>query len=408
MKLSPILLSSLLLITGLACKREDGPLSPDAFSGDGQVKRPAVSPPKGATPSEGGEDEGAENPETETGTVDPLEPGEIRTTESLIDEAWAHQIAGTLQSYYIPSKALWGESWDDSAQATTALIDFMKLTGTREYLGVIQKVYDTHKSANFIRDKALSNALWATAWIHAYDLTQDKRFLETSKIILDDMDATGWDARVGDLTACGGGLFNLRSDKTNVSANPPVAITNKLSASTAYYIKLNAALHNRIEGDTKYLERANKGWLWLTTVGVVNNSGLVNNGVTTKCKNDGLQTWTHTQGLFFSAAIELNKAAPKKEYIDAAKKLFEGVLINLVTSEGILREANDSRCGTCLNDERLWKGIFMRNLREAQVELKDQAIEKFIENNILKAYKSTRSTADSIGFHWQGPFDSSD
>ncbi|RZA25581.1 MAG: hypothetical protein EOP10_06480 [Proteobacteria bacterium] len=408
MKLSPILLSSLLLITGLACKREDGPLSPDAFSGDGQVKRPAVSPPNGTTPTDNNGDD-TKDPGIETGTIDPLDPVETRTTESPIDDAWAHQIAGTLQSYYDPSKALWRDTWDVSAQATTALIDFMKLTGTREYQGVIQKVYDINiaKTPNFIQDKFLSNALWASAWIHAFDLTQDKRFLETSKIIMDDMDANGWDSRAGDLTSCGGGVFTSHTDKTNASAPTPVN-SAKLSANTAFYIKLNAALHNRIEGDTKYLERAGKGWLWLTTIGVVNNSGLVNNGVTVKCKNDGLQTWTHTQGLFYSAAVELNKASPKKEYIDAAKKLFDGVMINLVTGEGILREANDSRCGTCLNEERMWKGIFMRSVREAQIELKDPAVEKFIENNILKLYKSSRSTADSIGFHWQGPFDSSD
>jgi hypothetical protein len=390
--LRSILLGSLVLLSAFACKREDGPLSPEASSSNVEVMKPDSISTETVTPIEK-----QKSNEMDPIVIDPKDPViptgpiDMPSMVSPIDETWAHQIAGTLQSYYDPSKSLWRDTWDVSAQATTAIIDFMRLTGSREYQGIIQKVYDANRAGNFLVDSFFSNALWASTWIRAYDLNSDRRYLETAKLIVDSMDETSWD-----ISTCGGGIISSRSDKA------------KLAVNTLFYIKLNAELHNHIDGDTKYLERAGKGWLWLMGTGLINSLGLVNNGLTSLCKNDGLQTFTHTQGLLLNAATEMNKAAPKTEYLDVAKKAFRGVMANLTTGEGVLREANDSRCGTCLNGERLWKGLFMRSLRDAQQVLNDESIEKFIENNIIKTYKNSRSTADSIGFHWQGPFDSSD
>lgn len=307
-----------------------------------------------------------------------------------IDENWTYQAVATMQSFYNPTTALWGGSWMGSANSMIALIDFMRLSGSKEYLPIINKVFETNKgSTNFISDSYEANALWATAWLKAYDLIGDKRYLETAKLIADDLDNSAWNS------SCGGGIISS-------IANP-----SKQAAPNGLYIQLMSMLHNRLPSDVRYLALAVKGWGWVLSSGMINNTNLLNNGLTDTCKNDGMSTWSHAQGIYLGAALELYQAYAKPEYLDKARDIAYAAIGSLAP-QGVLKEVDDKSCGACLADERMFKGVFVRNIRELQSVLKDPKLGSFMKDNINQLWNSSRSSSDLLGFHWQGPFDSGD
>ncbi|RYZ56993.1 MAG: hypothetical protein EOP07_11140 [Proteobacteria bacterium] len=367
----------LVALISSSCKREELILSDDKKNSGEQLPAGPDDPIINGVilPSDGG-------------TVIPV--GGLGSSVYAIDENWTYQAVATMQSFFNPTTALWGGSYDGSANSMTALIDFMRISGNKDYLYVINKVFETNKAANnFISPSYDVNALWAIAWIKAYDLIGDRRYLETAKLIADDLDANAWNS------TCGGGIV---TSKTTLLKH---AVPNGL------YIQLMTMLHNRISSDVRYIGLAAKGWGWVLTSGMINNQNLLNNGLNDKCKNDGLPTWSHAQGIYLGAALELFNAHANRDYLEKAREIALAS-IKVLGVAGVLKEANDKACGPCVSNERAFKGMFMRNLRELHMVLKDPAIASFLEENVNAMWNGSRSSSDLLGFHWQGPFDSGD
>ncbi|MBC7661963.1 MAG: discoidin domain-containing protein [Chitinophagaceae bacterium] len=375
-------LASIFLCSALfhvSCKRDAGPLLPgptsDARPGTGAMPD---SPP--TLPSV-----------TNAPAITPV------TTENLpkttVDEMWAYQLVASMQSFYLPTLGAWKDSWTANANALIALIDFTKTTGNTEYLYVVNKVFEANKGTdNYIRDNFADNALWGIAWVKAYDLNGDARYLDTAKAIADNMDLTAWDT-----TICKGGVIATRTDKS------------KRAYTNALFTQLAASIHNRIPGDTRYIGMAVKTWSWMLSFGngLFNSKKLLNGALTADCKNDGSSPGNEAQGAYISAALEIYKAAPYPEYIERARDLAFASVTNQAVG-GILFDADEAKCGVCNADERMNKGVFVRSLNGLQVLLKNDSIATFFEQNMLKIWNSARGKSDMIGYHWTGPFDSAD
>jgi predicted alpha-1,6-mannanase (GH76 family) len=311
--------------------------------------------------------------------------------DAAAEPAYAHRAAASLQSFLSPKTQRWS-GWWTSANAMTALIDYMDLSGSREYLYTIDQVYNANKGEKFINTFYDDMAWWGLAWLRAYDLTEDPKYLDSSRYIADHMYTKGWDAK------CGGGVYWKKQE-------------GKFAVENELFIKLTAGIHNRTSGDTRYLGMAKKAWEWFAASGMINSAGMVNDGLDSRtCKNNGGVTWSYNQGIILGALVELYEATSDESYLTSATSLAEASMADLSKGNGgILTEKTAPACGKCTSgNEMAFKGVYARNLRELGAVTRSGEIGDFLRRNAASAWAKGRGPSDIIGFRWQGPYDRAD
>lgn len=173
--------------------------------------------------------------------------------------------------------------------------------------------------------------------------------------------------------------------------------TYKNAVTIGLYVRLTAALHNRLPGDTTWLQRAVTGWNWFTASGLVNAAGLVNDGLTAGCANNGQTVWSYNQGLAIGAATELYRATGTTAYLDRARQLGTAALASSLVRSGVLAESCDATGQTCDDNAKQFKGIFMGYLAEAGAQ--------------FQSFRTTQATTvwngrdglNRVGSRWAAP-----
>lgn len=337
----------------------------------------------------------------------------------------ANRAADVLQQSYIAQTGLYTTTgWWNSANAITALTDLMHQTGSRNWLPVLANTL-THAqivvpreaqvgplakmtgAPGFLNDYYDDEGWWALAWIDAYDLTGDTRYLATAESIFADM-TTGWD------NTCGGGIW-WSKDRTYKNA-----IANELFFSVA------AHLANRVppERSQRNAAWAQRDWEWFQNSGMLNGDHLINDGLTIDksngtCRNNGRTTWTYNQGVILGALtewshVQQNATTPLKpgstpnpgtpgstDALLAARLIADAALIHLTDYAGILHDPCEPQ--SCGADAPQFKGIFVRNLRALNATLHEPRYKAFLSDNAESVWTTDRTTQDFLGLIWSGP-----
>jgi len=299
--------------------------------------------------------------------------------------------AKVLQQWYNP-KGLWDSTgWWNAANCLEAIESVVELTNGEEYRGVIRTTFERNARGKFLNEYYDDEGWWALAWIRAFDLTGEKRYLEMAKTIFADMKA-GWDDH------CGGGIW-WKKDRRYKNA-----IANELFLLTAI------RLHQRTPGDSgpgSYLDWAQREWAWFKQSGMINDQNLVNDGLNNDCVNNRRTTWTYNQGVLIGGLTELYQSTGDTNLLAQAMATADASIRTLVDANGILREPGESR-GLRGADVPQFKGIFIRHLAELSEVTGKPEYRAFLVDNARSVWLNNRDAANRLGGRWSGPVDAVD
>lgn len=219
-------------------------------------------------------------------------------------------IVSTLSDY----ERLSGDTRFDTA-ASRALANRQGLDGNDDDLWVAQADLDMARIA------------------HAPDRVADARR------IFDMVAGRYWD------TTCNGGVW---WDHARTYKN---AITNELFIATA------VRLYQQTHEDT-YRDWARRGWAWLRDSGMVNASGLVNDGLDAHCANNAGPAYSYNQGVILDALAGVAALTHDARATDMATRIALAATAAATDPHGTVHEAREPM-GT---DARIFRGIFVRAL----------------------------------------------
>ena len=273
--------------------------------------------------------------------------------------------------------------WWNSANALIALTDYMIVSGDHRYVWVVENTFTKKRNAargDFTNDFIDDTGWWALAWISAYDLTGDTRYLQTAQRDVDFMWSYHDDV-------CGGGLWwTVRREYKH-------AITNELFVQAA--AELGPASGRRGLG----LPRT--GGLGVELVRGVRDDQRRTVGQRRPRARDLPQQRRTPSGpttrACSSAASSPWPAGPATTaYLQRARELADASTTSQTLHvDGVLTEPCEQ--SGCDADAPSYKGIYVRNLGELNRALDDHPYSEYLVHQASTAYAPEPHRTTSTG-----------
>jgi predicted alpha-1,6-mannanase (GH76 family) len=292
----------------------------------------------------------------------------------------------SLQKWYLPGTGLWRTTgWWNAANATTVLVRYSRLAGSPEIKLAIENTFARNAEDKFLNEYYDDEGWWALAWIDAYEWSHDTRYLDMAEQIFADM-TLGWDE------TCGGGIW-WKEDRHYKNA-----IANELFLSVAARLAASAPDPARRPA---YLEWAQREWRWFAASGMINAQGLINDGLSASCRNNGRNTWSYNQGVILGGLSALAALSGEKPLLDRAQSIALAAITQLTDGDGILHDTCEPKCGA---DGAQFKGIFARNLGVLNAAAPSPRFRAFLETNAERICR-IQTPDHRFGVLWSAPSD---
>jgi predicted alpha-1,6-mannanase (GH76 family) len=296
-----------------------------------------------------------------------------------------HQMITRLQQWYAPETGQWTSTgWWNSANALTVVIDYSRITHANDLSSVLTQSFQQHLHPNFLNDYYDDEGWWALAWIDAYDLTRDPKYLSMANTIFDDM-SKGWD------DTCGGGIWWSKD------RNYKNAIANELFLSVAAHLANRAA---NPADKARYQTWAEREWTWFQNSSMIRADYQINDGLDKNCKNNNKTVWTYNQGVILGGLSEFSTLQHKKDPLHHANLIADAAIKNLTDTSGVLHDGCELTCGG--DDVPQFKGIFVRNLSLLNHRSHQKRYDRFILTNAASVLAHQDNT-HAIGIDWSAP-----
>jgi len=324
-----------------------------------------------------------------TGAGGEPEPAMFDTT--LRSRAAAGMVA--LEGFYNPSSGLWDQDdWWTSANQLETVIDYSRETGASDYIAEIDNTFTKNQAGDFDRFGYYDDdGWWAMAWLKAYDLSHQDKYLDMAKKIFARM-AGGWDDK------CGGGIY-WASAKAGAAG-----LKNKNAIPNSLFLQVAAKLHQRTVGDTgagSYLDWAQREWSWFKSTGMIGADQRVVDGLSdlSACKPGG-PVFTYNQGVLVGALVDLADAAGDAALVDQASAIADATMKTMADANGTLKE---TPCGGDICTQ--FKGVFMRNLAHLYRVRPSAALAQYMRHQSDVLWEQNKNDQDQFGYEWHLPFD---
>lgn len=312
------------------------------------------------------------------------------------DEELRTRAAAGMQAlavWYDVDTGLWNKTdWWTSANQLEAAIDYARETGDPTYTDEIENTFVKNEASVFDRYGFYDDdGWWAIAWIKAYDLSHQDKYLAMAKTIFQRM-AGGWDEK------CGGGIYWASAKAGSDGLKNKNAIPNSL------FLQVAAKLHQRTPGDSgpgSYLDWAEREWAWFQQTGMLTPGGDVIDSLDslTECKPVG-PVFTYNQGVLMGGLVDLAAAKGDASLLEQAQVIADATMTKMVAAGGILK---DPPCGGDICTQ--FKGVFMRNLALLYQARPAPALAMFMRHQSDQLWEHNRNQQNQFGYEWHLPFD---
>ncbi|MET7920897.1 glycoside hydrolase family 76 protein [Streptomyces avermitilis] len=129
----------------------------------------------------------------------------------------------------------------------------------------------------------------------------------------------------------------------------------------------------------------------------------MNDGLTVACANNGSTVWSYNQGLAIGGFTELWRTTGDSSLLTTARTLADAAISSpALTSNGVLTESCDLGSASCDDNQKQFKGIFMRHFADLTKATDSSTYQSFVQKQSNTLWARDRGSLNTLGERWAG------